>query len=61
MQIFKNFQEKKTIKYSFSAESIYGGALIGISGNDFIVFYDWTSGAIVRRCTPCQNSYPRLT
>lgn len=49
IQIFKNFQEKHTIKCSFSAERIFGGALIGVKSSDFIVFYDWSAGRIVRR------------
>lgn len=28
---------------------MYGGALIGVKGHDFICFYDWDAGKLVRR------------
>jgi len=34
-------QEKTTLKLDFSAEGIFGGSLVGVKGNDYIVFYDW--------------------
>lgn len=37
------------MKTTFSAESIYGGALLGARGAGFICFYDWETGAMVRR------------
>ncbi len=41
-------QEKTTIKLDFSADGLYGGALIGAKCADFVVFYDW-EGRLVRR------------
>jgi len=34
---------------TFSAEAIFGGALLGVRGNTFVCFYDWNTGAMVRR------------
>eukprot|EP00798_Chlamydomonas_sp_ICE-L_P021129 gene21129-28016_t len=48
VKLFKSFQEKSTLSIDYSAEGVYGGALIGVKGQDFIVFYDW-EGRIVRR------------
>mmetsp|Transcript_1936 Transcript_1936/g.2994 ORF Transcript_1936/g.2994 Transcript_1936/m.2994 type:complete len:1036 (+) Transcript_1936:110-3217(+) len=48
VKVFKNFQEKTTLKLDFSAEGIFGGALIGVKSADFVVFYDW-EGRLIRR------------
>lgn len=45
----KNFQEKKSIRPTFSAERIYGGALLAMCSNDFICFYDWAECRLIRR------------
>ncbi|GAB2228125.1 hypothetical protein Droror1_Dr00009955 [Drosera rotundifolia] len=37
----RNFEEKKSIRPTFSAERIYGGVLLAMCSNDFICFYDW--------------------
>ncbi|RVX11039.1 Coatomer subunit beta'-3 [Vitis vinifera] len=42
-------QEKKNIRPTFSAEHIYGGALLAICSNDFICFYDWAECRLIRR------------
>ena len=49
IKVFKNFKEALTIKLPFAAEGIHGGALLGVRGTDFIAFYDWNSGCVVRR------------
>eukprot|EP01026_Neomeris_dumetosa_P007818 TRINITY_DN12423_c0_g1_i4.p1 TRINITY_DN12423_c0_g1~~TRINITY_DN12423_c0_g1_i4.p1 ORF type:complete len:889 (+),score=158.35 TRINITY_DN12423_c0_g1_i4:94-2760(+) len=49
VKIYKNFQEKQSVKIDFSAQGIYGGHLLGVRGQDFICFYDWSSGQIIRR------------
>jgi len=36
------FQEKKSVRPTFSAERIFGGTLLAICSNDFICFYDWS-------------------
>ncbi|XP_047950692.1 coatomer subunit beta'-2 [Salvia hispanica] len=45
----KNFQEKKSIRPTFSAERIYGGNLLAMCSNDFICFYDWADCRLIRR------------
>ncbi|KAJ8553374.1 hypothetical protein K7X08_024052 [Anisodus acutangulus] len=45
----KKFQEKKSIRPTFSAERIYGGALLAMCSNDFICFYDWADCRLIRR------------
>ncbi|KAH9615444.1 hypothetical protein KSS87_021359 [Heliosperma pusillum] len=45
----KNFQEKKSIRPTFSAERIYGGTLLAMCSNDFICFYDWADCRFIRR------------
>ncbi|VFQ83845.1 unnamed protein product [Cuscuta campestris] len=45
----KSFQEKKSIRPTFSAERIYGGILLAMCSNDFICFYDWTDCRLIRR------------
>ncbi|AQK59840.1 Putative coatomer beta subunit family protein [Zea mays] len=45
----KNFQEKKSIRPSFSAERIFGGVLLAMCTNDFICFYDWAECRLIRR------------
>lgn len=42
-------QEKKSFRPSFSAEGMYGGALLGIRSNDLVCFYDWAECRVVRR------------
>nr|GLL35179.1 coatomer subunit beta'-2-like isoform X1 [Ipomoea trifida] len=45
----KNFQEKKSIRPTFSADRIYGGTLLAMCSNDFICFYDWADCRLIRR------------
>ncbi|XP_008777605.1 coatomer subunit beta'-1 [Phoenix dactylifera] len=45
----KNFQEKKSIRPTFSAERIFGGTLLAMCSNDFICFYDWAECRLIRR------------
>ncbi|KAL9272693.1 Coatomer subunit beta'-1-like protein [Drosera capensis] len=45
----KSFQEKKSVRPTFSAERIYGGVLLAMCSNDFICFYDWTDCRLIRR------------
>lgn len=43
------FQERKSIRPTFSAEAIYGGTLLAVRTNEFICFYDWVECRVVRR------------
>lgn len=45
----KLFKERKSMKLTYAAESIFGGALLGICGQDFVCFYDWDDLQLVRR------------
>ncbi|KAJ3161160.1 Coatomer subunit beta' [Geranomyces michiganensis] len=51
VKLFKNFKEKTDviIRPSYSAEGIFGGALLGIRSSNFLNFYDWDTGVCVRR------------
>mmetsp|Transcript_5278 Transcript_5278/g.8945 ORF Transcript_5278/g.8945 Transcript_5278/m.8945 type:complete len:1029 (-) Transcript_5278:226-3312(-) len=49
VRIFKNFKETQVFKPPFSAEGLYGGNLIAIAGNEFVVFYDWVECRLVMR------------
>lgn len=45
----KMFKERKAMKLTYPAESIFGGALLGVCGADFVCFYDWDDLQLVRR------------
>lgn len=45
----KMFKERKSMRPIYPAEAIYGGALLGVCGKDFICFYDWEDLQLVRR------------
>ncbi|KAI6690016.1 hypothetical protein NL676_026844 [Syzygium grande] len=45
----KTFQEKRSVRPTFSAERIYGGTLLAMCSNDFICFYDWAECRLIRR------------
>ena len=49
VKIMKNFNEKQVIRPAFPAEAIYGGALLSIRSADFVCFYDWATGKVIRR------------
>lgn len=45
----KMFKERKSMRPTYAAEAIFGGALLGVCGKDFICFYDWEDLQLVRR------------
>lgn len=45
----KLFKERKSMRPTYPAEAIFGGALLGVCGNGFICFYDWEDLQLVRR------------
>ena len=50
VKIFKNFKEKPGgLDVGFQAEGLSGGILLGVKGQGGIGFFDWESGALVRR------------
>lgn len=50
VKVFKNFVEKSGgLDVGFQAEGLAGGVLLGVKGQGGISFFDWASGALVRR------------
>ena len=50
IKVFRNFRERPgLIKLQHATDDIWGGPLLAVRGGDFVVFYDWDTGAIVRR------------
>ncbi|KAJ3282117.1 Coatomer subunit beta' [Borealophlyctis nickersoniae] len=51
VKLYKSFKEKTNvnIRPTYSAEGIFGGALLGIRSSSFLNFYDWETGVCVRR------------
>jgi len=45
----KSFQERKSIRPTFSVERVFGGVLLAMCTNDFICFYDWADCRLIRR------------
>lgn len=45
----KAFQERTALRLPFQTDAIFGGALLGVRGPDFVCFYDWETLALVRR------------
>lgn len=58
IKLFKNFKEADVIRTPFAAEGIHGGSLLGVRGSDFVCFYDWFTGKIIRRIdVECKQVY----
>jgi len=53
VKIFKNFQEAKAIKLSWSCEGIFGGFLLGLRSSSFVCFYDWKDCRLIRKIEVC--------
>jgi coatomer subunit beta' len=50
IKLFRDFKERQTISLGYTADAIFGGAMLGVrSGQDFVFFYDWETGSPVRR------------
>ncbi|WFD42995.1 Coatomer subunit beta' [Malassezia psittaci] len=50
VRLFKNFKEQSgLVLINYQVEGIAGGALLAVIGVGFVCFYDWNSGALVRR------------
>jgi hypothetical protein len=46
IKLFRDFKERQTISLGYTADAIFGGAMLGVrSGQDFVFFYDWETGA----------------
>ena len=50
VKIYRNFVEKSGgLDVGFQADSLTGGILLGVTGQGGISFFDWATGALVRR------------
>lgn len=51
IRVYRNFKERPSLLRGagFVVEAIYGGTLLAARGNGFVIFWDWETGAIVRR------------
>lgn len=45
----KNFEEVRSFRPDFHAESMFGGSLLGISGASSIFLYDWAGCRLIRK------------
>ncbi|PWN50666.1 putative SEC27-coatomer complex beta subunit [Violaceomyces palustris] len=50
VKVFRNFKERPgLLNIAYNVEDVSGGALLGLIGQGFVCFYDWETGALVRR------------
>ncbi|ODV90372.1 hypothetical protein CANCADRAFT_105966 [Tortispora caseinolytica NRRL Y-17796] len=51
VKVFSNFKERPAghLKLTFAADGIFGGALLGIRGPEWITFFDWDTGIAIRQ------------
>lgn len=49
VKIFTNMQERLAVDLVYEAEKILPGALLGVKSVGLLCFYDWDTGALVRR------------
>ena len=53
LRIYKGFKERTTPAMrgagSWALDAVHGGTLLGARGSGTVVFWDWTTGEIVRR------------
>ena len=62
MKIFRNFKEKPGgLDVGFQAEGLSGVVLLGVRGQGGIGFFDWETGALVRRIEVDPKSVCPLT
>jgi coatomer subunit beta' len=50
LKVFRNFKERPgLLTLAYNVEAVAGGALLAVLGGGFVCFYDWETGALVRR------------
>lgn len=52
LRVYRNFKERPGLiksTGSWAIEGIHGGTLLAARGNGFVMFWDWETGAVVRR------------
>lgn len=60
IKIYKNFQEHVAVDLVYEADKIITGALLGVKSSGLLCFYDWETGALVRRVNLTQNDVQDL-
>ncbi|KAF3988682.1 hypothetical protein FT663_02083 [Candidozyma haemuli var. vulneris] len=60
IKIFKNFQEHVAVDLVYEADKIIAGALLGVKSSGLLCFYDWETGALVRKVNLAQNDVQDL-
>ena len=60
VKVFKNFKEVQTLKPGFSTERIFGGALLGVAGSDFVCFYGWAVAKVQSNGVHLSSTWGRL-
>lgn len=49
VKLFRNFKEARTLQTDSTAEGIEGGHLLAVRSGAYLQFYDWETGALIRR------------
>lgn len=49
IKIFKNFQEHLSIDLTKSSKKLFAGNLLGVKMDNFILFYEWNYGNLIRK------------
>lgn len=47
--VFQDFKESFSFKPPFAVDEIFGGHLLGVRSNEFIIFYDWNEYRPIRK------------
>ncbi|KAK7207143.1 coatomer WD associated region-domain-containing protein [Myxozyma melibiosi] len=57
IKVYKNFKELSSghIQFDFNSDGIFGGTLLGVKGSDWVAFFDWDTGLLVRRIDVVPN------
>lgn len=55
LKIFTNFKETFDIVTPFPVEKLFGGKMLGARGSNFIVFYSWETGDVVKKIDVTAN------
>jgi coatomer subunit beta' len=53
IRLMRGSEERLSFRPNFSFDCLFGGYLIGVRGEDFICFYEWEKGSLIRRIDTC--------